>query len=124
MHDLNNDLTLLYSNEINGYTILKYERNLILCDPDDRTIEVLMFLKKNKKHVYLITFTFYKRGSPYVIYAWSDSDPISEEPEDLKYHSINRGSKQIVLIDSLKNDLFDYDDEKLEKVEFKINNVS
>jgi hypothetical protein len=44
MHDLNNDLTLLHSNEENGYTILKYERNLILCDPDDRTIEVNFFL--------------------------------------------------------------------------------
>ena len=34
------DWTLLFSTEFNGYTIFKFTRKLVLCNPDDRSIEV------------------------------------------------------------------------------------
>lgn len=40
INDINNDIDLLFASEEKGYTVLKIKRPLILCDPDDRSIEV------------------------------------------------------------------------------------
>ena len=48
--DKNQNWKLLASAQTNGYTIFKFTRPLILCDSDDRTIEV-----KNK--IYAISNT-------------------------------------------------------------------
>ena len=45
--DKNQNWKLLASAQTNGYTIFKFTRPLILCDSDDRTIEVKNKIKYN-----------------------------------------------------------------------------
>lgn len=40
---MNNDVELLNGFELNGYTVFKIKRPLVVCDPDDRSIEVFYF---------------------------------------------------------------------------------
>lgn len=47
VEDQNNNLNLLYSKESGDYNVFKFERNIILCDPDDLTIDVII-LNLNK----------------------------------------------------------------------------
>jgi hypothetical protein len=37
---MNNDIKLLYFSEINNSTIIRFKRNIISCDREDKTIEV------------------------------------------------------------------------------------
>ena len=98
INDLNNDLRLLYFKEENGYTIFKYERDLILCDPDDLSIET---------------------GTPYVVYAWGEKDPLSNQ--DIEYHKEYRGSIQIQLLNKIPPEVLDSN--SLEIIEFLIENI-
>lgn len=43
INDMNNDVELLNGFESNGYTVFKIKRPLLVCDPDDRSIEVFNF---------------------------------------------------------------------------------
>ncbi|KAL5011589.1 hypothetical protein ScPMuIL_010140 [Solemya velum] len=73
--DPSQDWVLLYSEENDFGTILKFSRPLDTCDENDRVID---------------------NRTTYVIYAYSDDDPVSLEM--LPYHgSVKRGQKQIFL---------------------------
>lgn len=90
---------MLYSAEKDGYTIFKFSRPIVLCDSEDRKIET---------------------GSPYVIFAFGDSDPLPGQ--DITYHKSNRGSKVLNLISGApdKNLVIP----NMEKLEFSVSNVN
>jgi hypothetical protein len=73
--DQNQDWILLKSSESNGVNVFKFKRNITSCDSEDLHIE---------------------KGSPYVIYAYSDADPVPGT--DIAYHGSMRGSTKLNLI--------------------------
>ena len=75
--DEKQDWMLLDSNEINGYTILKFKRKLATCDTKD--VEI----KKETNHM---------------IFAWNDKDPVSGN-NDWSYHFKNKRIRVDYLLD-------------------------
>jgi hypothetical protein len=68
---------LLDSNEVNGYTILKFKRKLSTCDTHD--VEI----KKETNHM---------------IFAWNDKDPVTGN-NDWSYHFKNKRIRVDYLLD-------------------------
>ncbi|RNA32862.1 DBH-like monooxygenase 1, partial [Brachionus plicatilis] len=62
INDINTDIELLNGFESKGFTVFKIKRPLVLCDPDDRSIET---------------------GTPYVIFPWHIHDPENSYEIDL-----------------------------------------
>ena len=89
----------MYATEKDGYTIFKFKRPIVLCSSEDRKIET---------------------GSPYVIFAYGESDPLPGQ--DITYHNSNRGSKVLNLISGApdKNTIIPNE----EIIEFSIRNVN
>ena len=79
-----------------GYTIAKFTRKIKICDAkgDDLDIE---------------------SGTPYVIFAWSNTLSNNE----ISYHGVNRGSKTLPLISSL-NLKAQIDMSQVETIDFKV----
>ena len=97
--DDSQDWHLLASKEENGFTIFKFTRKIISCDPHDRIIE---------------------EGSPFVIYAYGEFDP--KPGSDISYHGTsNRGTRQAVLISGAINK--EEVVENVETIDFLVENV-
>ncbi|CAF0856993.1 unnamed protein product [Brachionus calyciflorus] len=93
------DWNLLYSSESNGINIFKFTRKIKSCDKDDMIID---------------------QGSPYVIYAYGEKDPI--DGGDISYHGMNRGGKVVSFISSSsQSDTFVADDHEI--IDIVISNV-
>ena len=121
------DWTLLNASQTGGYTIFKFTRPLVLCNPGDITIQVftLDWLKLiqhfSKQNADKLTKDFnVKIGSPFLVWSFGTSDPASGS--DISYHgSVNRGSKNAVIIGSAGNSAQTIP--KQELVYFSIQNV-
>ena len=104
--DKTQDWLLLSSLQQDGYTIFKFTRPLELCSEEDRSIEVdiyfcILFLFQFNKKIFFLNL-IRQRGSPYVIYAYGLTDPLSGQ--DIMYHDGRRGTKVVNIISSLLND--------------------
>ena len=70
--DKQQDLTLIDSKELNGYTILKFKRKLNTCDKDDIEIKI---------------------ETNYMIFAWNDEDPLTGNDDWKKHVGSNKRTK-------------------------------
>jgi hypothetical protein len=98
---ISQDWNLLYSAELNGYTIFKFSRLINLCNDQDKTIG---------------------QGTPHVIYAWSDKDPAPGE-DIYFFNAENQGTESVNLLNDGKKDGYQVAESE-EKVHFLIENVS
>jgi hypothetical protein len=103
--DKQQDLTLIDSKELNGYTILKFKRKLNTCDKDDMEIKI---------------------ETNYMIFAWNDEDPLTGNDDWKKHVGSNKRSKVDYLLSFREAPMpqQQIDEEGAYKFEMKLDNVS
>nr|QII19197.1 dopamine beta-hydroxylase [Sinonovacula constricta] len=79
LKDKSQDWHLLQGSQDGAKTILKFQRKIDTCDPQDRTIP---------------------ENTARVIYAYNDEDPVSDDA--IHYHGSTRGTKSVSLLSSIQ----------------------
>ena len=104
--------------QYNGYRIFKFKRPLILCNSEDRPVEVIFYAVLFSINIACLFYQL-KSGSPYVIFAYGLKNP--EAGKDISYHESQRGGKTVNLISNVVFSDSSFQD--TETFEMKISNV-